>query len=217
MRALVTGGTRGIGAAICAQLERDGHEVFTFSRAWGTDCLIPEQLEAAKLACGPVQILINNVGGGGRWGPAESEQAEMGTWAEVWQKNAATAANFTTWALPAMMAAGWGRVVTISSIYALEAGGRPWFAAAKAAQVAMMGAFARDRRFVRRGITFNTVLPGNIRTDGKPEVNMAHSPLGRMGLPEEVAAVISFLCSKAASLVNGACMTIDGGESHAFK
>lgn len=219
MKALVTGGTRGIGAAIVQRLRADGHEVFTFSRTGGdirADVLNPADVEAVKVACGPVQILINNVGGGGRWGPAQAEQAEMRVWDEVYRKNATVAADFTGWALPGMMAHRWGRVVTIGSIHGLEAGGKPWFAAAKAAQVAMMGTFARDLRFVRRGITFNTIAPGNVFVEGKPVLPMESSPLGRMVLPSEVASMVGYLCSREASAVNGSCMTVDGGESNRF-
>lgn len=219
MKALVTGGTRGIGAAICAKLRADGHEVFTFSRMEGdiqADALKPADIEAVKVACGPVDILVNNVGGGGRWGPDQVQQAEMETWAEVWQKNAGAAANFTAWALPGMMDRRWGRVITIASLHALETGGKPWFAAAKAAQIAMMGSFARNMAFVRSGITFNTVSPGNVFVAGKPKIDMAHTPLGRMVLPSEVASVVSFICRTDSGAINGAVIPVDGGERNSF-
>ena len=216
MRALVTGATRGIGAAIAKALEANGIQTFAPSRTVGYDLIDPVARHRAWEDCGPVDILVNNVGGSGRWGCYEVEQTPELVWAESWQKNVQAAADFTSWALPAMMDRGWGRVVTISSIHALEAGGRPWFAAAKAAQIAMMGSFARDKRFVRRGITFNTVCPGNVRTEGKPEIDMAHTPMGRMGLPEDIANVVGFLCSANAAFVNGVCMPVDGGESNCF-
>lgn len=219
MRALVTGGTRGIGKAICERLEADGVRVFTFSRTGGdirADVLNLHDIDAVKDACGPVDILVNNVGGGGRWGPDRSELASMDVWTDVWQKNVGAAADFTAWALPHMMSQGWGRVVTIGSIHGLEAGGRPWFAAAKAAQVAMMGAYARDPRFARRGVTFNTVCPGNVLVEGKPALDMDHTPLGRMGLPKEVANLVGFLVSEKAGAINGASMAIDGAERRSF-
>lgn len=215
MRALVTGGTAGIGLAIAKRLRAAGHTVFDPSRRNGYDLIKPDARARAWADFGPVDILVNNCGGGGRWGPLESEQAEAVVWEEVMQKNAASAAYFTSVALPAMMAAGWGRVVTISSIHGMEAGGRPWFLAAKAAQIAMMKAFSKDARFVRRGITFNTVCPGHIEVAGKP-VWTPETPMGRFGTCEEVAYVVNFICSKEASFVNGACMTVDGGESHSF-
>lgn len=216
MKALVTGGTRGIGAAIVHRLRSEGVEVFTFSRQTGFDALYRSDIEAVKVACGPVDILVNNVGGGGRWGPEESEKARLETWYEVYQKNTGVAADLTTWALPWMMDRGWGRVVTISSLHALETGGRPWFAAAKAAQIAMMGSFARDKRFTRRGITFNTVSPGNVLVEGKPVLDMNHTPLGRLVLSSEVADVVSFLVSTKASAINGAVIPVDGGERMGF-
>lgn len=215
MRALVTGGTAGIGLAIAEGLRGRGVEVFAPSRRNGYDFLTTDAIARCKADCGPVDVLVNNVGGGGRWGPAEAETAPDSVWAEVYQKNAAVAASLTAWALPGMMANGWGRVVTISSIHGLEAGGRPWFVAAKAAQIAMMKAFSRDPRFVRCGITFNTVCPGHIAVPGKP-VFAPDSPLGRMGTPAEVAAVVLFLCTSEAAFVNGAAIAVDGGESRSF-
>lgn len=223
MRALVTGGTHGIGLAICDQLKSEGHEVFTFSRTRGdvrADGLFPVERAEAWKACGPVDILINNMGGGGSWGPAERELAKPLVWEEVWQKNAAAAADFTTWALPHMMEKGWGRVVTISSIHGREGGGRPWFAAAKAAEIAMMKSYSRDPRFVQCGITFNTVCPGLVEIEGKTHLTHTAdewwSPMGRMGQPVEVASLVCYLCTQKAAWINGACLVIDGGESRTF-
>lgn len=216
MRALVTGGTAGIGLAIAERLRLGGAKVDTPSRRNGYDFTLPEAVAAVKRDFETPDILINNVGGGGRWGPEEAENCAERVWEEVYRKNAATAAYLTAWALPTMMARGWGRVVTIASLHGREAGGRPWFMAAKAAQIAMMKAFSKDQRFVRCGITFNTVAPGHIWVSGKPEVDMAATPMGRMGFAEEVAAAVCFLCSREAGFINGACMTVDGGEGNAM-
>lgn len=223
MRALVTGGSHGIGLAICEQFRAGGVEVFTFSRERAerkADALNPDDRRRVWDAIHTVDILINNVGGGGSWGPEERERAKPLVWSEVWQKNAQAAADFTTWALPAMMDRRWGRVVTIASIHGREAGGRPWFAAAKAAEIAMMKAYSRDPRFVQRGITFNTVCPGLVEIEGKTHLSHTAdewwSPMGRMGQPEEVANLVSFLCSDKAAWINGSCIVIDGGESRAF-
>jgi 3-oxoacyl-[acyl-carrier protein] reductase len=150
-------------------------------------------------------------------------------WDEVYRKNAGAAASFTRWAIPGMRRRKWGRVVTIASIHGREGGGRPWFTMAKAAEIAMMKSMAMTPYLARDGITFNTVAPGSIMI---PDTGWAEErakdpaafarrmesefPLGRLGAPEEVAAVVLFLCSTQASLVNGACIAVDGGESASF-
>jgi 3-oxoacyl-[acyl-carrier protein] reductase len=121
-------------------------------------------------------------------------------------------------------------VVTITSIYGGKEGiGRPWFTMAKAAETGLMKSLSAMAYLVRDGITFNSVAPGGIYIPGTgfedeqkrdPEgfrrmVDHEY-PLGRLGTPEEVAAVVAFLCSAEASLVNGANITVDGGQSRAF-
>ena len=127
------------------------------------------------------------------------------------------AMRFTKLVIPFMRKQKWGRVVTISSIYGKEGGGRPWFNMAKSAEISLMKSLSMDKRLVRDGITFNTVCPGHISVEGKTdEDNVEDFPLGRMGSPEEVANVVAFLCSEKTSLVNGACVVVDGGESRSF-
>lgn len=83
--------------------------------------------------------------------------------------------------------------------------------------ISFMKALSQDKSLVRHNITFNTVCPGHISVEGKPdELDADRFPLGRMGKPEEVASVVAFLCSKEAALVNGACVAVDGGESSSF-
>lgn len=155
---------------------------------------------------GHVDILVNCVGGGGRFGDNE----------EVFSKNVEAMTDFTQWALSGMLQRRWGRVITISSIHGREYGSRPIFMAAKAAQIAYMKGLARTEDYVRRGLTFNTVCPGNVYVEGKPRVNEKALPMGRMGKPEEVAALVAFLCSDEAAWINGSCIVIDGGEGCAF-
>ena len=204
-RALVTGGSRGIGAAICAELSMHGIRVDSVSRSNGYDLATYEGLEAARRRVAP-DILINNVGGGGRHGTED----------EVFSKNIAAMVKLSEWALPSMLDRRWGRIVTISSIHGREYGSRPIFMAAKAAQIAWMKGMSKDRRYVRAGITFNTVCPGNVFVEGKPRVDEEALPMGRMGTPQEVAALVRFLCSNDAGWINGSTINIDGGESNAI-
>lgn len=204
MRALVTGGTRGIGAAICAELERLGHKCSTFSRSFGYDATKPEDRRRVMEVNDYCDILVNCVGGGGRYGTDQ----------EVWAKNVEAMVDFTNWALNGMAQRHWGRIITISSIHGREYGSRAVFMAAKAAQIAYMKGMSRS--YAKHGITFNTVCPGNVRVDGKPDVDESALPMGRMGTPQEVAKLVAFLCSTDAAWINGSTIVIDGGESNAI-
>jgi len=136
---------------------------------------------------------------------------------------------FTSLTIPLMKKNKWGRVITVASRYGKEAGGRPWFAMAKSAEISLMKTLSLDKMLVRQGITFNSVAPGAImipdtgwdtraKEDPQGLKNLVDKefPLGRMGKPEEVASVVVFLCSERASLINGACLSVDGGESKSF-
>ncbi len=251
--ALVTGGTHGIGRAVALTLAGEGARICVCSRsaervqsmvaeletravpALGYQCDVLNDADIDATICavearfGTLHILVNNVGGGGRWGTDSIEDTDDKVWAEVHQKNAGAAARFTKLALPMMRAANWGRVVTISSIYGKEGGGRPWFNMAKAAQISLMKSLALRGDLVRQGITFNTVAPGGIMIEdtgfdremqadpaGFSRRIDADYPLGRLGTPEEVASLVVFLCSERASLINGACIVADGGQSKSF-
>jgi 3-oxoacyl-[acyl-carrier protein] reductase len=252
--ALVTGGSHGIGLASARKLADAGCNVAICSRSKerldaAIEELKPCGVELLAVAAdvletdaadrvmdvvdrewGGVQILVNNVGGGGRWGKEIVEDTDIRVWSEVYEKNAMAAVRFTRRALPHMRRGKWGRVVTITSIYGgKEGAGRPWFTMAKAAETGLMKSLSTMAYLVRDGITFNSVAPGGIAIPGTgfedeqrrdPEgfqrMIDAEYPLGRLGTPEEVAAVVAFLCSAQASLVNGANITVDGGQSRSF-
>lgn len=178
---------------------------------------------------GRLHILINNVGGGGSWGSDDVEQTHEDVWLEVYNKNVMVAIRFTMRSLHFMRREKWGRVVTISSISGREAEGRPWYSVAKNAQISLMKSLSVKSNLVRYGITFNTVAPGYIMIpdtglDRKQKENpeefrkfvLDNCPLGRLGLPEEVANVVTFICSDKARLLNGALVGVDGGQSKSF-
>ena len=160
--ALITGATHGIGLSICRKLASLGCKIAFTARSLGPlkdlskefndkgveniffqadalsekDC--NEVMDEIDSKWGRLDILINNVGGGGRWGKDNIEETEVHVWKEVHQKNAGAAIIFTRKAIPLMRRNKWGRVITISSRLGKEGGGRPWFNMAKASQVAMM-------------------------------------------------------------------------------
>lgn len=251
--ALVSGGSHGIGRAIALALAREGCNVAICARntdriartvaeiqAEGVACLgisadvlIPEDIEKVVKsiidAWGTVHILINNVGGGGRWGSELIEATDEKVWIDVYNKNTLAAIRFITRIIPYMRKQKWGRIVTITSLYGREGGGRPWFNVAKTAQTALMKNLALSYDLARDGITFNSIAPGSImipdtgwdyeqkRNPAKFAKMLAEKfPLGRLGTPEEVAQVVAFVCSKQASLLTGAAIPVDGGESKSF-
>ena len=251
--ALVTGGSHGIGRSIALALAEEGCNVAVCARNKGrieetvaelkvkgvqsvgiqADVMILADIERVMktiMDCwGTIHILVNNVGGGGRWGRDEVEETSEDVWLDVYTKNALAAIRFSMKAIPFMRKQKWGRVVTISSTYGREGGGRPWFNMAKSAEISLMKTMAMDSRLARDGITFNTVAPGAIMIpdtgwekernrdpDGFRKMVESQFPLGRLGTPEEVANAVVFLCSERASLVNGACIAVDGGESKSF-
>jgi NAD(P)-dependent dehydrogenase (short-subunit alcohol dehydrogenase family) len=214
--AVVTGGTRGIGAAICERLRADGWNVATLARS-GADANADVGDSAAVDACfdaleeshGRVLVLVNNAGiradGLALRMPAED-------WDAVLRTNLTGAFNCTRRALGGMLRERWGRVVNVSSVVAEHANpGQANYVAAKLGLLGMTRTVARE--MASRGITVNAVTPGLIDTEMSAEVAqemIGAVPAGRAGAPEEVAAAVSFLVSDEAAYVNGATLAIDG-------
>ena len=251
--ALVTGGSHGIGRSTAFALAAEGCNVAIIARGKPNIERVVSELEASGVRAlgiaadlvdrmelarsfqevvtqfGGLHVLVNNIGGGGRWGSEDPEETPESVWSEVLDKNLFSALRLTMKALPLMRRQRWGRVVTVTSIYGVEAGGRPWFNIAKASQTVLMKNLARMAKLARSGITFNSVAPGAVMIPDtgweaekkRDETKFAEYvdvsfPMGRLGTPEEVANVVTFLCSERASLVNGASILVDGGESHVF-
>ena len=198
--ALVTGESKGIGQAITLELQKEGCIVDVCSRTKGI--LFDVMKDDIKLLSSKYDILINNVGGGGRWGTETYE--DFAEWDVVYEKNAGIARKLTMHCLPYMRSKNWGRVITIASIYGKESGGRPWFNMAKAAEISLM----KNLTGKYKGVTFNTVAPGHI--DVGTDVYTGE------GRPEDVSGIVCFLCSDRAKYINGACITVDGGKSKSF-
>ncbi len=214
--ALITGGSRGIGAAITQRLKADGYTTVTLGRTSGdvqADIGDADSVQAAfdqvREDFGPVAVLVNNAGER-RDGLTIRMSAE--DWEAVVNTNLNGAFHCTRRALDDMLKARWGRIVNISSVIALHANpGQANYGAAKAGMLSLTRTVARE--MARKGITCNAVTPGVIETDMTTDVVdklVASCPAGRAGQPEEVAHAVSFLCSEGAGYVNGATIAVDG-------
>ena len=235
-RALVTGGSGGIGAAICRRLAADGHHVIvhanrsldkaeavvTAIRAAGgsaeavafdvTDRAATAAALETLLAAGPIQILVNNAG-------IHADAVFPGMSGEQWDSVIAVSLNgFYNVTQPLtmpMIRTRWGRIVNISSVAGLTGNrGQVNYSAAKGALHAASKSLALE--LASRGITVNAVAPGIIATDMIDGTFDADSikqlvPMKRAGKPEEVADLVTFLASDSAAYISGQVISINGG------
>jgi len=215
---LVTGGSRGIGAAIAERLRADGWTVATLSRNGSGDVAAdvsdPQAVERAfaeiRERYGPVIGLVNNAG---ITDDGLAIRMSDDAWLRVVDTNLNGAFHCTRRALDDMLKARWGRIVNVSSVVAERGNpGQANYAAAKAGLLGFTRTIARE--MARKGITCNAVTPGVIETDMTVDVGdelKGAVPAGRVGRPEEVAAAVAFLVSEEAAYVNGATLSVDGG------
>ena len=241
-RALVTGATSGIGRAIAQHFAASGARLMLTGRneAVGTelakelgarfmagdiaDPAFPDRLVAETVAVfGGLDILINNAGITHRGSVLETSDAD---WARVMDVNVTALMRCSRVAVKHMVTAGHGSIVNIASDFAVVAGKREAvYCASKGAVLQLTKAMALDHG--RQGVRINAVCPGDIETPMLLEgihfggeaaaAGLARKgadfPLGRVGQPMEIAKVVAFLVSDAASYVTGAAWLVDGGNT----
>ena len=223
-RVVVTGGTRGIGAAIAARFAAAGDDVVAVGRA---DCDVTDEEAVAALfaGAGPVDVLVNSAGVSDS---APLERTTLAAWRAQLDVNATGAFLCARAALPGMRERGSGRIVTVASTAGVVATRyTAAYAASKHAAVGLTRAVAAE--VAGTGVTANAVCPGFVRTDmtrasvarimartgrGEAETEAAiaaMSPLGRLLEPEEVAFAVAFLAAPHAGAINGQTLVLDGG------
>jgi NAD(P)-dependent dehydrogenase (short-subunit alcohol dehydrogenase family) len=240
--AVVTGGASGIGLGVVRQFVADGHDVAVLDRnAAGAEAAAAEMqaegvrvvgvevdvahrgsVEAAfgrvRAELGPVGILVTSAG-------IESFDPLLEITAEKWDRiiavNLTGTFSCVQAAVPDMLAAGWGRIVTISSSSAQSgAPNMAHYAASKGGVISLTKALAVD--LARNGITVNTIPPSLVDTPMARAAEAAGDfpgvdvvgpmvPLGRAGTPADIAAACSFLCSESGSYITGQVLGVNGG------
>jgi 3-oxoacyl-[acyl-carrier protein] reductase len=226
--AVVTGSTRGIGAAVAAALAAEGADVVGVSRGGGIDVTAPDAAARIAERAGRVDILVNNAGTSFA---RPLDELTDGDWQGQWDLNVTGPRRLMQAFAPQMAERGWGRIVNVTS----SSGKRPSltnaaYSVTKAAQLSLSRVFADA--YASRGVLVNAVAPGpvegplwldpggladqvagrrGVSRDEALAAQAARVPLGRFATPEEIAAVVVFLCSERASTVTGAAWSADGG------
>jgi 3-oxoacyl-[acyl-carrier protein] reductase len=234
-RALVTGASRGIGAAIALALAREGHPVilnyrqntaaamtvktaieeiggevelkpFDVADAVASAAAIADLLEDPR----PIAVLVNNAGIAR---DAPFPALERAEWDAVLATTLSGFYNVTQPLTMPMVQQRWGRIINLTSLSGMVGNrGQVSYSAAKAGLIGATKALARE--LAKRQITVNAVAPGLIETDMTRESPAASRiPMGRLGLAREVAELVAFLASERADYINGQVVTIDGALS----
>ena len=238
-RALVTGGTKGIGEAIVRRLAAGGATVATTARSLSSDADSPALFVQADISSpagvnqvirevlgrlGGLDILVNNVGTARGAGITDTSDAE---WQLALDQTLFPAVRASRLAVPHMKQRGGGSIVMIASIWGRESGGRMTYNAVKAAEISLAKSMAQQ--LAADNIRVNSVAPGSIRFPGgtwdkrvqddpagMAEFVRRELPFGRFGRPEEVGAVVAFLVSPNASWISGASVPVDGCQSRSL-
>jgi 3-oxoacyl-[acyl-carrier protein] reductase len=228
--AVVTGGTRGIGAETVRLLGEEGASALAVSRSDGIDVTALDAAEQIleRLDGRAPDILVNNAGTSYAKPLGELSEED---WQLQWDLNVMASMRLMRAFVPAMAERGWGRVVNLAS----SAGKRPSltnaaYSVGKAAQASLSRVFADS--YGDRGVLVNSVSPGPVASElwlaeggladqtaqarglsreEAMEVQAGKTTLGRFGTPEEIASVVVFLCSERAADVTGANWSVDGG------
>ncbi len=245
--AMITGGSRGLGRRIAEALGREGCAISICARdegqlntsvaemaamgyrVQGTPADVTQESDAQRFydetvtGMGKPDILVNNVGG--RRGSVLFEETSMEQFRDGMEVNLFSAVQLAALVLPHMKEQGWGRIISISSIYGREHGGSIDYMTGKAALIAFSKHLALQ--MAPHGVLVNCVAPGSIDFPGStwerfqntqsPEVVAEfigrNLPMGRFGWPEPIAETVAFLASDRADLITGACINVDGGQS----
>ena len=243
--AIVTGASRGVGKAIAQTLGEEGCRLAIVARGRKTLEETAEQLEKSDIETlpivadltlaqdidrivaltleryGRVDILVHNAGGAKGETIFDTSDED---WQEALALNILALTRLVKLVAPVMSQQGEGRIITISSVFGRESGGRTAYNSLKAALISLTKSLARQ--FAPNNMLVNSVAPGSLLFPGSSwdrrqqadPVRIAafvksDLPLGRFGKPEEVASIVAFLASSRASLISGACIPVDGAQS----
>jgi len=234
--ALVTGGTRGIGAAISKALKEAGFNVAAnyagnddAANAFKSETGIPVHkwsvadydacasgIGQVEADLGPIEVLVNNAG---ITRDSMFHRMSREQWQEVIDTNLNGLFNMTHPVFPGMRERGFGRIINISSVNGQKGqAGQSNYSASKAGDIGFTKALAQEGAF--KGITVNAICPGYIGTEmvkAVPEkvLNekiLPHIPVGRLGEPEEIARCVVFLASEDSGFITGATISANGGQ-----